>query len=319
MAEAEHALHTFMAQVTSEMASEYGRIFARSADDPGTAGDEGEENWATLLREWLPPSYHVATKGRLIAANGEMSPQVDVLVLKPFYPHKLREKKVWLANGVAAAFECKNTLRVEHLAQSAERCRSFKALFPRRTGSPARELRSSLIYGVLAHSHGWKSPGSDPAENVKRALWQAIKQANHPTDLIDIVCLADVGCWSEMAITYYEAAWQPDAKAYLETVFGRRWGPASSMVQATLASENQHQTFQPIGGLLAYLTQRLAWNDPAIRDLADYYRMANLWGQGAGQMRFWPTSIFSAEVLQSIGAGGVTNGGDWSEWDMGIV
>ena len=65
-----HDLHTFLAQVTSEMASEYKRIFEKSVEDAGTAGDEGEENWAQLLRDWLPPTYHVATKGRLIASDG---------------------------------------------------------------------------------------------------------------------------------------------------------------------------------------------------------------------------------------------------------
>ena len=44
-----HDLHKFMSQVTDEMASEYQRIHARAEEDPGTAGDEGEENWATLL------------------------------------------------------------------------------------------------------------------------------------------------------------------------------------------------------------------------------------------------------------------------------
>lgn len=319
MADTEHALHIFMAQVTSEMASEYGRIFAKTVEDPGTAGDEGEENWATLLREWLPPSYHVATKGRLIGANGQMSPQIDVLVLKPFYPSKLREKRVWLANGVAAAFECKTTLRAEHVAASAERCRAFKALFPRRTGSPARELRSSLIYGILAHSHAWKAPASKPADNVSQSLWQVMDQAAHPTDLIDLVCVADVGCWSEMAMPYYLAAWRPDATAYLESVFGGAWGPSSSMIKSTLTVDSQHKTFQPIGGMLAYLTQRLAWNDPAVRDLADYYRLANLWGQGAGQMRHWPRSTFSDGVLQKIEAGQLTNGGDWSEWEVALI
>ncbi|HEX9946634.1 MAG TPA: DUF6602 domain-containing protein [Allosphingosinicella sp.] len=319
MADTEHALHTFLAQVTSEMASEYRRIFAKTAEDPGTAGDEGEENWATLLREWLPPSYHVATKGRLLGADGQMSPQIDVLVLKPFYPPKLREKKVWLANGVAAAFECKTTLRVEHIAASAERCRAFKALFARRSGSPARELRSSLIYGILAHSHAWKAPASKPANNVDEALWQGMAQAAHPTDLVDLVCIADLGCWSEMAMPYYKAAWRPDATAHLESVFGGTWGPLSSMIKSTLAGDSQRETFQPIGGMLAYLTQRLGWNDPGIRELADYYRLANLWGQGVGQTRHWPKSILSDDVQRKIEAGHLINGGDWSEWSMALI
>lgn len=319
MAERTHDLHTFMAQVTSEMASEYERIFAKTAEDPGTAGDEGEENWAQLLREWLPPTYHVATKGRLIATDGTMSPQIDVLVLKPFYPLKLREKKVWIANGVAAVFECKTTLRAKHIASSADRCCSFKKLFPRRTGSPARELRSSLFYGILAHSHGWKAPASKPSDNVEKALDQAIKDVGHPADLIDLVCIADVGCWSGMATPYYAATWQPNNAAALEHSFGGEWGPTSSMIGATVQNGNKDQTFQPVGGMLAYLTQRIAWEDPSVRDLADYYRLANLWGEGSGQIRYWSQSVFSDEVKKKMIGGTMTNGEPWSEWSYGLV
>ncbi|WP_198148432.1 DUF6602 domain-containing protein, partial [Elstera litoralis] len=84
--ENKHDLHVFMDQITEEMMSEYNRIYAKAAADPGTAGDEGEENWATLFRDWLPPAYQVRTKGRLINPDGSMSPQVDVVILKPSYP-----------------------------------------------------------------------------------------------------------------------------------------------------------------------------------------------------------------------------------------
>jgi hypothetical protein len=314
-----HDLHTFMEQVTSEMASEYERIFAKTTEDPGTAGDEGEENWAQLLREWLPPAYHVTTKGRLIASDGTMSPQIDVLVLKPFYPPKLREKKVWLAKGVAAVFECKTTLRAEHISDSVARCHVFKQLFPHRTGTPARELRLTLIYGILAHSHSWKAPASNPSNNIDRALLQAMEQTSHPADLVDLVCCADVGCWSGMALTRYDASWNPDASAQLAADFGGAWGPTTTMIRSALGDENQHDSFRPIGGMLAYLTQRLAWEDPSIRDLADYYRLVNLWGQGGGPMRNWPQSVLSEKVRRKIESGMVVNGLDWSEWDLVLI
>jgi len=40
----------------------YERITRRSAEDPGTAGDQAEENWAAFFRDWLPPSYPIVTK-----------------------------------------------------------------------------------------------------------------------------------------------------------------------------------------------------------------------------------------------------------------
>lgn len=56
-----------MAFATQEMESEYYRIQKRTREDPGTAGDQGEENWAELLRHWLPQGYHVRTKGRILS------------------------------------------------------------------------------------------------------------------------------------------------------------------------------------------------------------------------------------------------------------
>jgi len=87
-----HDLYDFMRQISAEMASEYDRIQKRATEDPGTAGDQGEENWAELLREWLPRTYEVVTKGRIISQEGVTSPQIDVLVLKGTYPKKLLQK-----------------------------------------------------------------------------------------------------------------------------------------------------------------------------------------------------------------------------------
>ena len=108
-----HDLYDFMLQAQHRVSMEYDRISKRAAEDSGTAGDQGEEIWATLLRDWLPINYTVVTKGRIIGHDGVPSGQVDVIVLKGTYPKGLIDKneKMYLAAGVAAAFECKNTLR----------------------------------------------------------------------------------------------------------------------------------------------------------------------------------------------------------------
>lgn len=315
-----HDLHTFMAQISSEMASEYQRIFEKTAEDPGTAGDEGEQNWAELLRHWLPTGYHVRTKGRLIGTDGKMSPQIDVLVLKPSYPPKLLEKKVWLAGGVAAVFECKTTLRVQHIEASVRRCKEFKAIIPRREGTPFRELRSSLLYGILSHSHSWKSPGSTPAVNVGRALERSSDATvTHPCDLIDLVCVADVGTWHTTAVAGYRADWAGENAAHLRDLFGGSWGIGSAFVGTELGGEHQDDYFQPVGAMISQLCQRLAWEDPSIRDIADYYRLAKMWGTGGGQMKFWSPTAFSSEVRKGIENGQLTTGIAWSEWSMAQV
>lgn len=311
-----HDLHVFMEQVTSEMSSEYQRIYARSAEDPGTAGDEGEENWANLFRDWLPPTYHIETKGRLIGHDGRMSPQIDVLVLKPAYPKKLLEKKVWLAGGVAAAFECKNTLTAAHVKAAVERCVAFKSLFPDRKGSPRTELRSPLIYGLLAHSHSWKGQRSDPVGNIERALADASGTIDHPRKLLDLICVADLACWQVTYMTSYDATWSP-AQDSLRQAFGAARGALTSHVCASFKSQSQSDAFRPVGALIASLINDLAWNDPSVRDLADYYRMANLQGNSSGNMRPWPSTVYSEEVRPEIVAGRFTNGVPWDEWSVG--
>lgn len=312
-----HDLHAFMAQVTSEIGSEYDRIYKRAAEDPGTAGDEGEENWANLFRDWLPSQYHVETKGRLISYDGRMSPQIDVLVLKPSYPKKLLEKKVWLAGGVAAAFECKTTLTAAHVKASVERCAQFKELYEERVGTPRRELRSPLIYGLLAHSHSWKGEKSQPIRNIESALHEARKSVTHPRFEIDFVCVADLASWTASYVTRYEAAWRPDERDRLASIFGASCGPMTSTICHSKEAQSQSEAFQPVGSLLDGLTQALGWADPGVRDIADYYRRANLGGAGSGNMRPWPLTVYSSDVAAQIEGGRITNGQPWDEWSVG--
>lgn len=72
-----------------------------------------------MLRAWLPPSYPVKTKGRILVYDGTASRQVDVVVLRPGYPERLPNKKLYLASGVAAAFECKTTVKAAHIVQAS--------------------------------------------------------------------------------------------------------------------------------------------------------------------------------------------------------
>jgi len=82
----DHDIHDFVRKAQGDLQAEYLRIRKRATEDPGTAGDQGEENWAALLREWLPDYFQVVTKGRILTDSGYASPQIDVLVLYPSYP-----------------------------------------------------------------------------------------------------------------------------------------------------------------------------------------------------------------------------------------
>ncbi len=295
-----------MQQNSNEMAAEYGRIQRRAAEDPGTAGDQGEENWAELLRGWIPPSYEVVTKGRIISESGHTSPQIDVVVLKDVYPEKLLSKKLYLAAGVAAAFECKTTLKASHIEKATKTSARIKDLCPTRSGTPFRELHAPIVYGLLAHSHSWKGENSAPESNIALQLLQSdFAHVSHPRQSLDVLCVADLGTWTSTKVALLGA--------------DRLGNPqmAHSHANHTLSYENQGKDFTPIGALVAYLNRRIAWENPGLRDLADYYRLSKLGGTGEGRIRHWPTSVAYSEKIRSlVQAGRLTNGRVWDEWSF---
>ncbi|MDR6507733.1 DUF6602 domain-containing protein [Arthrobacter oryzae] len=312
----EHELLTFLRQDLVEIASEYERIFARATEDPGTAGDEGEENWAGLLRAWLPESYKIVTKGRVLGIDGRASPQIDLLVLRPGYPSRLLNKKVYLVHGVAAAFECKTTLKSHHLREAAATAVVLRSLSGERTSSPYRELTGTPTYGILAHSHSWKGKASTPIGNVDGVLRELHKAAEHPRNLVDLVCVADLACWTLTKIPYLgRALFGNEWPTYRDIYgFGEEGGASTSYSRP--GPESDMSKSNPVAAAIATILQQLAWEDPSTRPLADYFRLAGLGGSSEGEMRHWPLhAIYSADVAASLERGGTwRDASGWNEW-----
>ena len=315
--EKSHDLHDFMQQLSDEMAAEYDRIQKRVAEDPGTAGDQGEENWAELLRGWLPRTYEVVTKGRIISQDGRTSPQVDVLVLKDVYPEKLLDKKHYLAAGVAAAFECKTTLKSAHIAEAVQTCVNIKNLYPVREGTPYKELHAPIVYGLLAHSHSWKGPNSKPEENILQNLRGSdMLCVPHPRLGLDVLCVADLGAWILMKMAFIPEIPNPESDP--PSVRYTHANASSGYLEHTPFRDNPRSDFTPIGALITNLTELLAWEDPALRDIARYYRTTKMGGEGGGRLRGWPISIYSDGVLSQIKNGRplISASASWDEWKL---
>lgn len=317
-----HDLYEFMRQLSDEMAAEYDRIQMRATEDPGTAGDQGEENWAELLRGWLPRTYEVVTKGRIIGKDGRTSPQIDVLVLKSIYPERLLTKKLYLAAGVAAAFECKTTLKAAHIDEAIETCVKIKNLYPVREGTPYKELHAPIVYGLLAHSHSWKGNNSIPEDNIEQKLLDSdCSHVSHPRQGLDLLCVADLATWTLCKYTSLgpHLFVRPEDGSPL---FLRYGGPDEAVISSyagyTPSYDHQVEHFTPIGGLICNLTNRLAREDSSLRDLADYYRFVGISGTARGSQRKWHSSIYSEKVRQRIEAGNLRTGPDaiWNEWNM---
>jgi hypothetical protein len=271
-----HDLMSLVQQATREMADEYERIRTRAKEDPGTAGDAGEENWAELLRRWLPATLHVVTKGRIITSNGKTSPQIDVLILSSSYPRGLLNKKLYLAAGVLAAFECKNTLRREHIRKAV--CTSATI------GNLSRQdtsVRHHIIYGLLAHSHGITGKRKPPEEVIGDALAQADKhEVRDPRDCLDFICVADLGTWAVLKgyMEYPDEGEQNLTTSYM--------GPVDEFMRKIPVTNVNHDP-NPIGRLLAGLLKELGENNSEIAAIANYFHDVGLFGIGKGQIRVW--------------------------------
>lgn len=263
-------LFDYMRNATHQMQNEYERIQKRAVEDPGTAGDNGEENWAELLRRWLPKSYHIVTKGRIMNTKGECSPQVDVLVLSPSYPEALLGRKEYLEGGVIAAFECKLTLKAEHIRTAVKNAAEIRRLsqVPRQ-GTPHKELYTRVSYGLLAHSHIWQGQQSSPIENIERHLFQTEEtETQHPKEVLDVVCVSDLATWStvklliagtsllsQLSIRYQQLGdvWEElqAAGGVIETVH-------TCFAHAYQETDEKKQLFTPIGSFLSRLLEAVS-------------------------------------------------------------
>ncbi|MCF6402968.1 hypothetical protein L3C95_08795 [Chitinophaga filiformis] len=314
---ASNDLIEFMRSATREMQEEYERIRKRAKEDPGTAGDQGEENWATLLRNWLPPTFQIVTKGRILGVNGIASPQVDVIVLRPEYPQKLLDKKLYLADGVLAAFECKITLIADHIATFVENSVTLRQCSSPRFGTLYRELHSPFIYGLLAHSHSWRGEKSTPLANIdKNLLYQDFKSVTHPREMPDLLCVADLASWNS-----FKLAFSDSIISQLNISLGGMLDTASLVKTGYLpysgSTINTHEYFTPIGAMLTHLMKKIAWEYPGLRSLASYFQELNLPGNSDGSniQRNWILDdIVSDRVKERVKAGMFQHPQEWGEW-----
>ena len=311
-----HDLHHFMWQLSRDMAVNYEYLQTRVTEDPGTTGDQAEIHWAEWLREWLPPTYKVVTKGRIINQYGEASGQIDVLVLKSFYPEKLYTNKHYLSVGVAAAFECKTTLKASHIEEATAACVKIQKLYRHREGTPYKELHSPIVYGLLAHSHDWKGENATPEANIIRKLSESdILHVSHPRQGLDLLCVADCGTWVLAKILWYVG---PESVLRKEFALRKTLpeGINCGHLEHTPFRENETRDFTPIGTFYANLMERLAWEDPTLRDIVDYYQATKIAGGGGGRLRGWSLEKFSDVVQKQIRGGRrlSNNTVSWDEW-----
>lgn len=310
-----HDLRQFFAKADAEIASDYERIRSKSRQDPGSAGDEGENVWQQLLKRWLPPSYHIAKKGQVIFPDGSLSPQVDLVVLKPGYPEGLRDIPTYLSDGVLAIFECKNTLNKGEILKTVDNCRKTKALFGRGTGSPYKEIVNPVFYGLLAMGHAWKSKPDQVVEHVNNLIYEAEADTLFPDQLIDAVLISGLASWGRS----FMIMGGPPPNCGQET---ERLHFHTSLMFTTkdlnVGLQLENLTFSPVGNFVHYITKRFAHLDRLYVDFSRYYSRVITSGVYSGRYRVWPGSYFSPAVQEKLVAGVQIDHAEREEWGPGF-
>lgn len=298
--------------IRREIEDDYNRIQLNAIKDPGSAGDKGEEIWKIFLESWLPTEFKIVTKGNIILKNGEISPQIDILVINPSYPPKLLEKKIYYIDGVVAAFECKLTLKSKHIANALRTSKILKENSLKKEGTPYSELNSNIIYGLLAQSHSWKNKNSTPVRNIENNLIKNDKKfIFHPREMIDVICVADLATWvaSKISVIIPKNQFIQNLPSILSTGYVQ-------FSNEIIKTNGMKQNINPLCSLLYFLTKKLAKNFVSLRCILNIYNSINFLDDGHGQTRIWDSNeVFSQELKSKIKNGQAHSSDAWDDWN----
>lgn len=307
----EHEYFDFMQSITRSMADEYERLQRYAKRDTGTSGDQSEEYWANFLRNWLPATYEVVTKGQILPFRGIPTNQVDIIVLRPDYPKHLRHQKMYFAGGVVAVFECKTTLRQRDLAKIVQHAAQVKNTSPIRSGSPYLELQQPIIYGVLAHSSDISNTEDFEYTLIKNLHKHTVKNVKHPRELIDMLCIADAATFvldKTVSVGPYS---ETDALEEFQE-FDDQGGITTTYFSHTDKISSLEIQGHVLGTLIFDITHRLAYENVMLREFATYLELSGSFAS-IGVPILWNKNVLSETTLQTLMERGYIEE-SWSEW-----
>ncbi len=216
-------------QLANELAADYAVAVAAARQHNGNkAGHAGEASWKGLLEKWFP--RHKIVTRKYIVGPGGSSNEVDLLVLKLDYPPHLAEKHEILISGVAAAFSCKTTLRVQHIAEAIAQKRTilkvagydfhldgvdgldpatdpYDDILRQQPSTLHGALRGPFPFGLLAHSSVLSTGGGDfrtaLSGHYRDAAYAGTPPAvNHPLKELDAVLVANAGFFRTLRVSF---------------------------------------------------------------------------------------------------------------------
>ncbi|MFI1236825.1 DUF6602 domain-containing protein [Nocardia salmonicida] len=278
---AAHRHHKWLKDVADQMQSDFEEAHAAAAKSSGVqrSGHHGEEIWGRFLRAWLPPQYEIGYRKYLLlereAEDGtNISGETDIVVFHPTYPTALRERHEVLLSGVVAAFSSKLTLDREGIEEAVKEAAKVRRTARLRASDLHSKLLAPFLYGVLAHTHSWKSAASKPIATTTSALAQLdAEHCKEPREALDLLCVADLNCWSKMM----------QIVSPLEMAILSPSDPQSGQIQYSFfkigrdesATDASSLALPPVALLIGLLYQKLSYYDDALSALADGFRVTN--------------------------------------------
>jgi hypothetical protein len=180
--------------------------------------------------------------------------------------------------------------------------------------SPYDDLHRPIIVGLLAHS---VDLGPRSRDRVIERLWRVLeeeisKRLDQPWLLSDVLCIADtVTLTLSTTVPVSDALKEayPDAPASLSS-----GAIQTAYIQQLSVSEGNLQGAVSLGALIADVTERLAWNDKTLRDLAMFFSDSRISGGGFGPTNLWTSDALSPEVWERLRRDGFVEE-CWSRWD----
>ena len=115
-------------------------------------------------------------------------------------------------------------------------------------------------------------------------------------DLLDFVCVADLGCWHLGKMPTWSCHVRRQVDRLSSELPTPRTGRSDVVYSRWHASSGQPKP-NPVAVFVALLQQLLAWEDSSLRPLGDYFRLAGLWVTSQGCMRPWPVDeVFTTQM-----------------------
>lgn len=274
----------WFSSLQEEIRLDYRDAQAAHQEDIQRSGHQGEATWANLLTKWLPSNYEIGLRKYIIGHDDTVQQfETDIVVFEPSYPQHLRKKAQIHSAGIAAAFSVKLTARNQHFDEIAGWSKSLAKLSQSDLTTVEGQLLPGFPTGFLAHSHAL---GKFPLQKLASGVRAAGQVAEHPRELLDLACIADLGTLSCMRAAYIPMS--------------QHFADQTDFVMSSYIELNDAHQYGAVAHFIISLYKVLGRNDPSLKKLADGLAHSTKTGNGEGEQRKWePEKVYDTSFLAS--------------------